>query len=441
MLPAPPPPPAPPPQVAPVQVGAIPNQIVQAGQTVTLDVASYFRDPDGGPLTYTAASSAAGVVSVSLSGRTLTMVGVADGTATVTVTARDPDGLTAAQGFQVTVETPNRAPEAVGTIPDRTVATGSAETLNVSPYFRDPDGDALAYEAASSSAAVISVSLSGSTLTMVGVADGTATVTVTARDPNGLAAAQGFQVKVETPNRAPEAVGSIPDQAVQIDETLALDVSPYFTDADGDDLTYAAVSSNTSVAAVSVSGAAVRIRGVQVGRVTLTVTAHDPSGDGAIQEASVEVTARAPDLSFTGVSPASAALTPGDSVTFTFRIQNQGTVASSATTIRVLRSVNPTISPRDTELESYSLSSLGPSQDRPFPVTIAVDENSAPGTIYIGMCVDAVTDESNTLNNCSEGARLTIVRSSSAPESLERPASVWIRVSRPREARRPAAPL
>ena len=39
-----------------------------------------------------------------MSGDTLTLVGIAEGTAAVTVTATDPDGLTAAQGFQVTVE-------------------------------------------------------------------------------------------------------------------------------------------------------------------------------------------------------------------------------------------------------------------------------------------------------------------------------------------------
>ena len=531
--PAPPPPPLPPPPVAPVQVGTIPNQAIATGQSATLEVSAYFRDPDGGALTYTAASSSAGVVSVSLSGSTLTMVGVADGTATVTVTARDPDGLTAAQGFRVTVATPNRAPEAVGTIPNQMVATGSAETVDVSSYFRDPDGDVLTYEAASSAAAVISVSLSGTTLTMVGVADGMATVTVTARDPgalaaeqsfrvtvatpnrapeavgtipdrtintgssssvdvasyfrdpdgdaltytgassngavatavvsgsrvtisavadgmatvtvtardpDGLAAAQGFQVTVETPNRAPEAVGTIPDHTVQIGETVAFDVSPHFTDADGDELTYATASGNTSVATVSVSGAAVRIQGVGVGRTTLTVTARDPDGASATQQADVEVTDPGPDLAFAGVSPASSTLTPGDSVTFTFRIHNQGTVAASATTIRTMRSANPTISPRDTELESYSLSSLAPAQHRSFPVTIVVDWNSAPGTIYIGMCVDAVTNESNARNNCSEGARLMIVRSSSAQESLESGPSVRIRVSRPRESTRPAAP-
>ena len=101
----PPPPPPPPPPVAPVQVGTIPDQTVETGQTATLDVSSFFRDPDGGALTYTAVSSAPAVVAVSVSGSTLTMAGVADGTGTVTVTAADPGGLTAMQSFDVTVGT------------------------------------------------------------------------------------------------------------------------------------------------------------------------------------------------------------------------------------------------------------------------------------------------------------------------------------------------
>ena len=297
MPPAPPPPPPPPPPVAPVQVGTIPNQVIATGQSATLEVSSYFRDPDGGALTYTAASSAAGVVSVSLSGSTLTMVGVADGTATVTVTARDPDGLTAAQGFQVAVETPNRAPEAVGTIPNQTVATGRTITLAVSSYFRDPDGDALTYSAASSAAAVISVSLSGSTLTIVGVSDGTGTVTVTARDPDGLTAAQNFQVMVETPNRAPGAVGTIPNQSVVAGGRATVDVSSYFRDPDGDALTYTAASSNAAVATAAVSGSSVTISAVAAGTATVTVTARDPDGLTAAQgfRVTVETANRAPE--------------------------------------------------------------------------------------------------------------------------------------------------
>ena len=295
--PGPPPPPPPPPPVAPVQVGTIPNQTVETGQSVTLDVASYFRDPDGGALTYTAATSAAGVVSVSLSGSTLTMVGVADGTATVTVTARDPGGLTAVQSFGVVVETPNRAPEAVGAIPNQAVATGRTATLAVSSYFRDPDGDALTYTVASSAPTVISVAISGSTLTLVGVADGTATVTVTARDPDGLTAAQSFGVTVETPNRAPEPVGTIPNQTVNAGSTVTLDVSGYFRDPDGDALVYTARSVLTGIASVSVSGSSVTVRGVAVGSSTVTVTARDPGGLTAAQSFGVTVATanRAPE--------------------------------------------------------------------------------------------------------------------------------------------------
>ncbi|WP_420439841.1 Ig-like domain-containing protein [Candidatus Palauibacter sp.] len=266
-----------------MQVGTIPNQALATGQSATLEVSSHFRDPDGGALTYTAASSAAGIVSVSLSGSTLTMVGVADGTATVTVTARDPDGLTASQGFSVTVETPNRAPEAVGTIPNQSVATGQTATLAVSSYFRDPDGDALTYTAASSAAAVISVSLSGSTLTMVGVADGSGTVTVTARDLDGLTAMQNFQVTVETPNRAPEAVGTIPTATVATGGTTTVDVSSYFRDPDGDRLTYTAATSDAAVATAAVSGSSVTISAAAAGTATVTVTARDPGGLTAAQ--------------------------------------------------------------------------------------------------------------------------------------------------------------
>lgn len=418
-------------------MGVIPNQALETGETATLNVSAYFRDPDGGALTYTAATSAPSLVSVSVSGSTLTMVGVADGTATVTVTARDPDGLTAAQSFGVTVETPNRAPETVGTIPNQTVETGRTATLAVSSHFRDPDGDALTYTVASSAPAVISVAISGSTLTMVGVADGTATVTVTARDPDGLEAAQSFRVTVETPNRAPEAAGTIPDRTVVAGRTATLDVASYFRDPDEDALTYTPSSSNADVATATASGSAVTVRGVAAGEATITLTASDPDGLTAAQSFTVSVTPPGPDLAFAGVAPASATLRPGDAATFTFQVRNQGTVASGATVIRAIRSTNPTISPRDTELQSYSLSPLAPSEGHAFPLTISVDASSAPGTIYIGMCIDPVTDESNTRNNCSEGARLTIAASSSVQGPAGGSPSVRIRAFRPASRRVP----
>ncbi|MDE0249183.1 MAG: Ig-like domain-containing protein [Gammaproteobacteria bacterium] len=310
---------------------------------------------------------------------------------------------------------PNRGPQPAGSIPAQTVEVGQTVALEVSTYFTDPDGDPLSYAASSSDPAVAAVAVSGAMVTVTALAKGSVTVTVMATDPGGLSATQTLEVAV--PNRAPEPAAPIPDHGVEVGRTVALEVSPYFTDPDGDVLSYAAATSAPSVSTASVSGAVVTIQGVAVGETTLTLTARDPEGGAATQQAKVTVTPPAPDLEFTGVSPATATLTPGSSVTFEFRIHNQGTVASGATTIRAMRSPNPIISVRDTELRSFSLLPLAASEDQTFPLTISVDASTAPGTVYIGMCIDPVMGESNTRNNCSEGARLTISAPSSGRKS------------------------
>ena len=67
---------------------------------------SYFSDPDGDQLTYSATSQPVNVVAVTTSGSggsAVTIRGVGVGTGTVTVTASDPGGLNATQSFNVTV--------------------------------------------------------------------------------------------------------------------------------------------------------------------------------------------------------------------------------------------------------------------------------------------------------------------------------------------------
>ena len=313
------------PNRAPVAAGAIPPQTMIAGESATVNVSSYFNDPEaaqsvgvtvqranrapvtagaipsqtvteggtatvnGDALTYAAATSNAAVAGVSVSGSTMTIAGVALGTATVTVTARDPGGLEAAQSVGVTVQRANRAPVTAGAVPPQTMIAGESATVNVSSYFSDPDGDALTYSAATSNAAVAGVSVSGSTMTIAGVAPGTATVTVTARDPGGLEAAQSVSVTVQRGNRAPVARGQIPSQTVTEGQTATVNVSSYFNDPDGDALTYSAATSNAAVAGVSVSGSTMTIAGVAPGTATVTVTARDPGGLEAAQSVSVTV--------------------------------------------------------------------------------------------------------------------------------------------------------
>ena len=94
---------------------------------------------------------------------------------------------------------PNRAPLSEGTVPAQTLmAGGSAKSVEVMPYFRDPDGDPLTYAAVSGDTGIVTARVSGSIITVAPVAAGTATVTITARDPDGLSATQAMAVSVET---------------------------------------------------------------------------------------------------------------------------------------------------------------------------------------------------------------------------------------------------
>ena len=85
----------------PVAIDTIPPQTVSAGDTARVDVAPYFADADGDALVYTAASSNEAAVSALVTGSVVSLEAVAQGTAEVTVTATDPGGLSAQQGFEV----------------------------------------------------------------------------------------------------------------------------------------------------------------------------------------------------------------------------------------------------------------------------------------------------------------------------------------------------
>ena len=278
------------PNRAPEAVDAIPARTVFAGQTASVDASLYFRDPDGDPLTYTAVSSNPEVATATVAAATITIRAATSGVATVTVSASDPDGGAARQTVQVIV--PNREPQAVGTIPERTLSVGETAMVDVSSYFTDPDGDTLSYTAASSNTGVASASVSGSSVVVTALARGVVTVTVTARDPRGLGAQQRFQLTV--PNRAPEAVDAIPARTVFAGQTASVDASAYFRDPDGDPLTYTAVSSNPEVATATVAAATITIRAVTSGVATVTVSASDPDGGAARQTVQVIVPNREP---------------------------------------------------------------------------------------------------------------------------------------------------
>ena len=277
---------------APTTVGTIPAQTLKvSGTDAAIDVSSYFSDPDGDTLTYTAGSSDTAIATVSVSSATVTISAVAIGTATITVTATDPDAETADQTISVTVNQQNRAPTTVGTIPAQTLkVNGTDAAIDVSSYFSDLDGDTLTYTAGSSDTAIATVSVSSATVTISAVAVGTAKITVTATDPDAETVNQTISATVNQQNRAPVAQGTIPTITLPTNHLAIGDIAQFFSDPDGDPLTYTTSSSDTDVATVSMVGATLNINTKAAGSATITVTATDTSNASLSRSFTLKVT-------------------------------------------------------------------------------------------------------------------------------------------------------
>ena len=134
---------------------------------------------------------------------TTTITPAASGSVTVDIpagAAEDTAGNPSVAGTQFSIiASLSMPPVPVGTLPDQRLRVrDGAVMVDVASGFRDPDGDALTYDAVSSDVAVVTVSVAGSTMTMTPVAAGVATITVTATDASGsnTTARQRFVVTV-----------------------------------------------------------------------------------------------------------------------------------------------------------------------------------------------------------------------------------------------------
>ncbi|MDE2762273.1 MAG: hypothetical protein OXQ94_07015 [Gemmatimonadota bacterium] len=328
----------PPENRAPLAWGTIPAQTVEVGQTAVVDVSPYFNDPDGDTLTFSAASSNPPVATVSVAGSAVTILGMAKGATEITVTASDPDGLSARQLFNTTV--PNRPPVAGDSIPPPELNPGDSAAVDLTAHFEDPDGDSLSFTAETSDEGVVSTSVSGSVVTVAGVAKGEVEVTVTASDPESLSAEQRFRATVL--NQHPIVLDSIPPLELNPGDSAAVDLTAHFEDPDGDSLSFAAETSDEGVVSASVSGSVMTVTGVAKGEVEITVTASDPDSLSAEQRFRATVPNQPPivldPISHLELFPGYFAVVDltahfedpdGDSLSFAAETSDEGVVSTS----------------------------------------------------------------------------------------------------------------
>ncbi|MGB0523256.1 MAG: YHYH protein [Flammeovirgaceae bacterium] len=173
----------------------------------------------------------------------------------------------------------NVGPTIVSPLADLNLIEGfGSRTINFSNVFNDVDGDNLTVTASSSTTSVITVAISGNTLTITEQGIGSSIITLTASDGSEEVSDQ-FTINVmEGSNSAPTVTNALAD--LSLDEgfsTETVNFSNVFNDADGDNLSYTAESSNTAVITVSISGTMLTITEQANGTAAITLTANDGS--------------------------------------------------------------------------------------------------------------------------------------------------------------------
>ena len=201
---------------APQTAGTIADRSLTAGgSATTVDVSSYFSDPDNDNLTYSAVSNNRGVATVTASGSQVTITPSRQGSAEIIVRATDPGGSTATQRFTVTVQPAQSCTYTLSQSSQSAPAAGESISVNVTTA-------AGCAWSAWSNAIFLSVSPSSGT--------GSRTVTVTA-DPHTGGSSRAGNVtiagKTFTVNQAAGAASATQfDLAVQSFEASQATLTP-----------------------------------------------------------------------------------------------------------------------------------------------------------------------------------------------------------------------
>jgi len=291
----------------PTTVG-LPNQNGDDGAAVSFSVASAFSDIDGDTLTF----SATGLPpNLTIDTATGLITGVLDpstsqnGPYVVTVTATDPSGAQVTTSFVYSVQ--NIPPVAVNDV--AATPEDVPVTVAVLTNDSDPDGDPLTITSASANNGTVVVNPDGTlTFTPNPNFNGTATVSYTVSDGNGGIATATLTIEVGAVNDAPTAL-PIPDQFSTDGSFYSAGVAPFFSDIDGDTLSFTAtglpaglsIDPATGIISGTIDRNASQVNG---GVYEVTITASDGNGGTVSRTLTATVTNPAPTANNDSVTTA-----------------------------------------------------------------------------------------------------------------------------------------
>ena len=141
---------------------------------------------------------------------------------------------------------------------------------------------------------------------------------------------------------------------------------------------------------------------------TATFTCDDGSSGGSNWLLVAISATGTPDLVVQTLSVSDSNPNAGESFTLSAAVRNQGNGLSASTTLRYYRSTDATISTSDTAVGTDAVDALTPAGTS--DESISLTAPSTAGTYYYGACVDPVSGESNSQNNCSSAMRVTVAQ-------------------------------
>ncbi|XCN72932.1 MAG: CARDB domain-containing protein [Candidatus Electrothrix aestuarii] len=157
---------------------------------------------------------------------------------------------------------------------------------------------------------------------------------------------------------------------------------------------------NITIAAPSLEGT------YWFGACAATVAGESDTSNQCSASVEVSVLAAKPDLLVISPSVSDNSLTPGQSFIATATVKNQGSATAASSTLRYYRSNDATITTSDSQLSTASVASLAAGITS--TKSVSVTAPTSDGTYWIGACVDPVSNESSSTNQCSGGVQVAV---------------------------------
>ena len=420
----------PPPELArptTVTVSPATTELTVLGTTVQLS--AEVRDQNdrvmaGATVTWT--SSASSVATVDAAGL---VRAVGNGTATITASAGSASGsaaVTVAVGVasapDLVVGSPsvsNSSPDAgasftlSATVRNQGDGSSAATTLR---YYRSTDATITTGDTQVGTDAVSALSASGTSAESIGLTApsspgtyyyGACVNSVTGESDTSNNCSSAVTVAVGVPPPEPARPTTVTVSPATTELTVlgtTVQLSAEVRDQNDRVMAGATVTWTSSASSVATVDAAGLVRAVGNGTATITASAGSASGSAAVTVA-VGVSP-APDLVVGSPSVSNSSPLTGASFTLSATVRNQGSGPSAATTLRYYRSTDATITTGDTQVGTDAVGALSASGTS--DESIGLTAPSSPGTYYYGACVNSVTGESDTSNNCSSAVTIAV---------------------------------